>query len=60
LHFVSPLGDGQGNLGRSEDRLSVGKRGEKTMIELSVILFAFVVGALILICAPHDDDDDEV
>lgn len=30
------------------------------MIELSVILFAFVVGALILICAPHDDDDDEV
>jgi hypothetical protein len=28
------------------------------MIELSVILFAFVVGALILICAPHDDDDE--
>jgi hypothetical protein len=28
------------------------------MIELSVILFAFVVGALILICMPHDDDDE--
>lgn len=28
------------------------------MIELSVILFAFVVGALVLICAPHDDDDE--
>jgi hypothetical protein len=27
------------------------------MIELSVILFAFVVGALVLICAPHDDDE---
>lgn len=29
------------------------------MIELSVILFAFVVGALVLICAPHDDEGGE-
>jgi hypothetical protein len=35
----------------------LGEKERKTMIELSVILFAFVVGALILICAPQDDDE---